>query len=194
MQNPHKPQNMSNLELINLLQRITGLTAFVLLFVQIILGSNMDFWRAKFGSIALKIHIANGLLAYLFIFLHPTLMIAFRYLLYQKIDPIYVFTDACILCDGVYEYYINFGRLAFISVTIAVFAGLFRGYDKFMRLNWRKFHMLNYLAFYFVSIHAYNIGTDSSTKLFVYLFWFFQIVVLYIVLSKLRQLLLKLHS
>lgn len=185
---------MTNLAIINLLQRITGLTAFVLLFIQIVLGSNMDFWRAKFGSIALKIHITNGLLAYFFILLHPTLMIAFRYFLYGKIDPYYVFTDFCVLCEKPYDYYINFGRLALLSVTIAVFAGLFRGANLWMRKNWRKLHILNYLAFYFVSIHSYNIGADSSTKLFIYTFWFFQIVVLCIILSKLRQLLLKLRS
>jgi hypothetical protein len=154
----------------------------------------MDFWRKKFGSNALKIHIANGLLAYLFIFIHPALMIVFRYYLYRKIDPYYVFTDICLLCEKPYDYYINFGRLAFISVTVAVFAGLLRGYDKFMRLNWRKFHSLNYLAFYFVSLHVHFIGTDSTAKLFIYFFWLAQIVVLYIILSKLRQLLLKLHS
>ncbi|EKE06130.1 MAG: hypothetical protein ACD_19C00079G0035 [uncultured bacterium] len=177
---------MTNLELITLLQRITGLTAFVLLFIQIVLGSNMDFLRKRFGSIALKIHTANGLLSYLFIFTHPTLMIAFRHFLYGKIDPYYVFTDLCLLCEKPYDYYINFGRLAFVSVTIAVFAGLSRGYDKFMRLHWRKFHSLNYLAFYFVSLHVHFIGTDSTVKLFTYFFWIAQIVVFYSIINRLR--------
>jgi len=179
---------MLNLEIINLLQRITGLTAFALLFIQIVLGSNMDYFRTKFGNNALKIHIANGFLAYFFIFLHPILMIIFRYFLYGKIDPFYVYVDFCFLCDNKYEYYINFGRLAFLSLTIAVFAGLFRGYNKFMRLHWRKLHALNYLAFYFISIHAYFTGTDSINKTFTFFFWTAQIVVLISIFNRLKSL------
>jgi predicted ferric reductase len=178
---------MPDIQTINLLQRITGLTAFGLLFIQIVLGSNMDFWRTKLGDKALKLHIVNGILTYTFIFLHPILMVLYMYSYSSNFDPFYVYTDFCVLCDGAYEYYINFGRLAFLFTTIAVFAGLFRGMNMWMRQNWRKLHILNYFAFYFVSIHSYNIGSDSSEPLFTYLFWTAQIVVLVSVIKKLKE-------
>jgi len=175
---------MMNIETINLFQRITGLTAFVLLFIQLIFGLNMDFFRSKLGRNALKFHIVNGILTYCFIFLHPLLMVFAMYVGYSSLDPFYVYTDFCLLCDGMYEHYINFGRLAFLFITIAVFAGLFRGVNMWMRKNWRKLHTLNYFAFYFVSIHSYNIGSDSLNKIFIYLFWTAQIVVLMFILKK----------
>lgn len=178
---------MISIEIINLLQRITGLTAFALLFIQLVVGSNMDYFRSKLGEKALKIHIVNGILTYLFILLHPLLMVLMMYVGYSKLDPFYVFVDICVLCDGIYEYYINFGRLAFLFTTIAVFAGLFRGVNMWMRKNWRKLHILNYFAFYFVSIHSYNIGSDSSDPLFTYIFWTAQIVVLVSVVKKLKE-------
>ena len=184
----------NRLLLVNFIQRTLGLMAFGAITFQIILGSNIDYFRSVVKDLALKTHIANGLFSYSLVFIHPVLLIVARYFLYHEIDPFYVYTDLCVLCDGIYEHYINFGRIALYLISIVVIAGLFRGYNKFMRLHWKKFHLLNYVAFYFVSIHAYSLGTDSSTKLFIYLFWFFQIVVSYIVLSKLHQLLLKLRS
>jgi len=169
---------MTNLEIITLLQRITGIIAFSLLTLQIYLSSNRKF---------IKFHMLNGILAYTFIFLHPVLMIVYKYIYSSKFDPFYVFTDICVLCDGVYEYYINFGRTAFYLVTIAVIAVKFRDVNTWLKIHWRKLHMLNYVAFYFVSIHAYNIGTDSSTKLFTYFFWLAQVVVLYRLLLKLKR-------
>lgn len=169
---------MTDLQIINLLQRITGITAFVLLTLQIYLSSSKKL---------IKYHMLNGILAYFFVFLHPVLMIVYRYVMYQKRDPFYVFTDVCILCDGVYEYYINFGRIAFYLITIAVIAVKFRYLSTWLKNNWRKLHILNYVAFYFVSIHAYSLGSDSSNKLFIFLFWVCQAVVLYRLLLKLKK-------
>lgn len=177
-----------NIDTINLLQRITGLTAFALIFIQIVLGSNMDYWKSKFGTWPLKIHTTNGLIAYTFIFLHPLLMVLYVYSYSSNFDPFYVYTDVCLLCDGTYEYYINFGRLAFLSATVAVTAGLFRGANLWMRQNWRKLHILNYFAFYFVSIHSYNVGTDSATNIFQFLFWMAQIVVAGSILKNFKRI------
>lgn len=168
--------------LINTIQRATGLTAFGLLTFQIFLSSNTKF---------IKYHMLNGILAYTFVFIHPILMIVSRYFLYRKIDPFYVYTDVCVLCDGIYEYYVNFGRIAFYLTTTAVIAVKYKNMSSWLKIHWRKLHVLNYLAFYAVSIHAYSLGSDSSTKLFIYFFWFCQIVVLYSILLKLSRLLLK---
>lgn len=171
---------MTNLEIVNLVQRITGIAAFSLITLQIFLSSNRKF---------VKFHMLNGILAYTFIFMHPVLMVVYKYLYSSKLDPFYVFTDVCVLCDGVYEYYINFGRLAFYLLTTAVIAAKFRKISEWLNNNWRKLHILNYVAFYFVSIHAYNIGSDSTTKLFLTFFWLCQIIVAGVIVKRIKGLL-----
>lgn len=172
---------MNNLEIVNLLQRITGITALFLITLHIYLGSSKKF---------LKFHMWNGILAYTFILIHPLLLIVYKYLYISKIDPFYVFTDVCLLCDGKYEYLINFGRLAFYFLTIGVLASYFRNINDWLKINWRKLHILNYFAFYFVSIHSYNIGTDATTKLFLIFFWACQVIVATVIIKKIKSLLI----
>lgn len=170
---------MPDIVTINLIQRITGVTAFVLITLQIFLSSNIKFT---------KLHKLNGILAYTFIFIHPILMILYRYSYSGKFDPFYVYTDLCVLCDGTYEHFINLGRIAFYITTITVITARFKNYlSEWIRNNWRKLHILNYIAFYLVSIHAYNLGSDTSKQWFIYFFWFAQTVVLYAIIKRIRE-------
>lgn len=114
-------------------------------------------------------------------------MIISRYLYNSDFDPFYVYTDACVLCDGIYEHYINLGRIGFYFVTIAVIAAKFKYVNSWLKDNWRKLHLLNYVAFYAVSIHAYNIGTDFSKTIFIYLFWLCQIIVAGVILKRVKS-------
>lgn len=148
---------------VNFFQRILGLAAYTLLFVQVVLGSNMNFWRKHLGGNALKIHISNGLLTYTVVLLHPLAWVVITYFARSRFDPYFPFIDICLLCKSTQEWMINFGRLAFWSVTIAVTAGLLRGYNRFMVSHWRKFHHFNYLAFIFVFVHSIGMGSDVGT-------------------------------
>lgn len=169
---------MTNLEIVNLLQRITGLTAFALITLQIYMSTNRKF---------LKLHMLNGILAYTFVFLHPLLMVVYRYFANHKIDPFYVYTDLCVLCDGTYETYINFGRIAFYLITLTVVTAKFRNISAWVSNNWRKLHIINYVVFYLVSIHAYNVGTDFLSQIFIYLFWFCQAIVAYAIIKRIVE-------
>ena len=178
---------MLNIELINLLQRITGISAFALITLQIFLSTNRKFT---------KLHMLNGILAYIFIFMHPILMVIYRYLYNSQIDPFYVYVDLCVLCDGPYEFYLNLGRVSFWTITLTVITARLRGNMAFITgkkvgewigNNWRKLHLLNYVAFYTVSFHSYNIGTDSVNNLFIYFFWFCQTVVIYSIGKKILE-------
>ena len=160
---------MTNLEIINLMQRVTGIIAFGLVTFQIYLGSR---------KINLRFHMINGLVAYTFVLFHPLLQIINTYVYIGKIDPFYVFTDICFLCQNNLEYFINFGRIGLYLITIAVFAAKFKSIDLWLKTNWKKIHPLNYLAFYSISLHAINIGTDSGNIFFILYFIFCQIVVL----------------
>ncbi len=193
---PYIVYSNSNMELIlsnrfllvNYIQRTLGLMAFGAITFQITLGSNMDYFRKVLAGSALKFHIINGLFTYFLVFSHPLMWIVSNYFLRGRIDIYFPFVDVCLLCKSWLDWVYNFGRLGFWAITIAVSAGLLRGYDKFMRLNWRKFHVLNYFAFYFVSIHAYNLGSDSTIKLFLYFFWACQILVGYSIIKNLRKI------
>ena len=129
----------------------------------------------------------NGIIAYTFVFIHPLLLVFKNYFTYSNFDPFYVFVDACVLCDGIYEYYVNFGRIAFYLITIAVLAVKLRGIIPWLKTNWRKLHILNYLAFYFVSAHAINLGSDSKSVWFIVYFAICQIVVLYSIFNQLKR-------
>lgn len=141
------------------IQRFSGLTAYSLLFIQILLGGFMNFWRSKIGSFALKFHVFNGVLAYVFVLLHVFSMVALRYFGGQGIDPYYVFVDVCVMCPKG-DWGVNLGRIGFWFLTIAVSAGLFRAFNLFMRKNWRELHILNYVVFLVIGIHSLMVGED----------------------------------
>ena len=104
-----------------------------------------------------------------------------------KFDPFYVYTDFCVLCDGTYEHLVNLGRIAFYITTLTVLTAKFKNYlSEWIKNNWRKLHVLNYVAFYLVSVHAYNLGSDTSKPWFIYLFWLCQIIVGIVSVKKIR--------
>lgn len=160
---------MTNIELVNILQRSSGIIALGLLTFQIYLGASRK---------NIKLHMINGILTYFFVFLHPITYLLFRYFAIGKIDPLYVFIDVCVLCQGVYEHYLNLGRIAFYLVTTAVIAVKFKNISSWLKANWRKLHVLNYLAFYIVSVHSILIGTDAKNSVFLAYFIILQIIVL----------------
>ena len=126
-----------SITMLGTIQRILGLTAFCLLFSQIVIGFFMDTLSRKLGDWVFKFHIFEGMLAYFLILLHPWAL---------KLDPFYIFTDFCVLCSSKLELFYTFGRVSFWLVTVVVIAGLFK--------SWRKWHILSYLAFLVISIHS----------------------------------------
>jgi len=147
----------------NIAQRILGLTAFTMLFIQILLGSFMPKLIDKFGGWIFSFHIFQGVLIYTLIFLHPLAMVFHKYFVHQGFDPFYVFTDICFLCQNSFELLYSLGKLAFWFITISVLAGLFRTATPWMRVNWRKLHLLNYVSFMLIAIHSFFLGTDIGT-------------------------------
>lgn len=158
--------------LLNFLQRIIGLMAFTLLFIQIILGSLMEKLVEKLGGWIFKFHITEGIVAYGLILVHPLLL---------KFDPLYVFLGFS--SQGA-EFYYSFGRSAFWLLTVGVAAGLLRT-QPWLQNNWRKFHVLNYVAFFLVWYHSFKVGTDIGTFPFSFFHGPSLVVVSAIVLYKL---------
>ncbi len=156
---------------LNLLLRVSGVFIFTLLFIQIILGAYMGKLTNKFGSWVFKVHAIQGPIIYLLAMIHPFFLLVFNYKLFHTIDPFYIYTQACLLCKTKIELFYTFGRLAFWLLTIGVFAALFRNSEGWLKKNWRKLHILNYVVFFFVAIHGYFLGSDFKIFPLNYFFY-----------------------
>jgi DMSO/TMAO reductase YedYZ heme-binding membrane subunit len=128
---------------INLLQRITGLLVFVLLSVQILLGAFMGKWREKLGVII-----------FLLMLTHLLLFVLLNFKLKGVIDPFYVFTDFCLMCPKLTEFYYTLGRVSFWLMSLTVLAAVLRN-EPWWRKNWRKFHRLNYVVFLLMAAYLF---------------------------------------
>lgn len=148
------------------LLRLLGLLGITLIFVQMVIGVFMNYWRRLFGIWIFRFHITQGLIAYLIILSHPLFYFINNLLAYG-------FSKAIIALMPVFssqrEVMITLGRIAIILLTIAVLSGIFRT-RPFIAKHWRIFHKLNYVVFVLVMIHSYFIGSDSRTIPFVLLY------------------------
>ncbi len=169
--------------LTNFLQRITALIAFSAIFMQIITGAHLSKLSKVFGSWINKFHTFQGIVAYTFVLAHPLLFVFLNFKTRGLVDPFYVFTDFCLLCPRLYELYYSFGRVAFWLISFANLAAIART-ETWWKKNWRKFHILNYLAFFLIAAHAWFSGVEITSTSFVYIFWFGIITVLYTIFRK----------
>jgi len=154
----------NSVTLTNFIQRFLGLGAFTLLFVQLILGGFMEYWTEKLGAWVFSFHIFEGILIYSLALLHPIIFMAYNHYVGLGWNPYAVFINACILCQTPLDFYYTLGMVSFWLLTITVFAGLFRTSSPWMRLNWRKLHVLNYLVFLIVALHGFLTGTDFKVQ------------------------------
>lgn len=154
----------------NVVQRLSGLTIFTLLPLQIVLGAFMTKLTERFGSWIFWFHITQASLIYSLILLHP---VSYMLLLWRAggpFDPFYIFTDYCLICETKQEFYITFGRVSFVLFTMAYLAGKFRTVD-FLRKHWKKFHIFNYLGFFLIAFHANRLGSDIHAPTFYWYYW-----------------------
>jgi hypothetical protein len=152
--------------LTNFIQRIIGLTAFTLLFVQLILGAFMDKLTKRLGGWIFKFHVFEGGLVYTLALAHALFLILLNHYVGIGWDPYRVFINACLLCQTPLEYYYTLGMLSFWLLTVAVFAGLFRKANPWLKANWRKLHVINYAVFLIVGAHGFLIGQDFRAQPF----------------------------
>lgn len=165
---------------VNFFQRILGLVSFTLLFSQIMLGSMMEKWIKLLGGWAYKFHITEGVFTYLVIFLHPFMQTIIDFKSRGLVAAVLTFLPGR-------DLYLNLGKISFLLITLGVLAGYFRT-KPFFRRNWKKFHYLNYFAFFLVAIHSWNLGSDVLAFPFNPFYWLALVLVTY---STLRGLILK---
>jgi hypothetical protein len=152
--------------LTNYIQRILGLTAFTLMFVQIILGAFMDKLEEKLGDWVFRYHVIEGIIIYSLALMHPLTFMIFNHFTGAGWNPYLVFINACLLCRTPIYYYYTLGMISFWLLSITVFAGLFRKATPWLKANWRKLHVMNYAIFLIVGAHGFLIGTDFQYQPF----------------------------
>lgn len=165
---------MLTFETVNLVQRSTAIIALFLLALQI------------YTNTSKKMYIY---LTYLFVFIQPPLILLARYMFRNVRDPFYMYTDLCVLCDGKAEYIINFMRITFYAVSVAVFALIFKNMDKWLMKNYKKFEYLYIIGFYSLSIYLYNTGPLVRPKSFISIFWLCQLIVFISIFKMLPKIL-----
>ncbi len=152
--------------IMNFLQRVTGLSLFVLLFVQIILGAFMPKISEKLGGWVFNFHVFEGRLIYILAILHPISLVLFNHYIGLRLDPFVAFINVCLLCQNLRGYYYTIGIVSFWLLSIAVSAAVLRKTNNWLKMNWRKFHVLNYAVFLLVGAHGFLLGTDFRVQPF----------------------------
>lgn len=167
---------MLTLENINLVQRTVSLIALGLLAVQISLNTNKKLFT---------------FFMYLFVLIQPFFIILARYIFNSDLDPFYMFTDLCVLCGNKAEFTVNFLRIAFYSVTLAVFVPIIKNYDNFLKKYWKYSEVFYYVGFYALSIYVFNSSPLIKSNLFSFYFWGLQAVMFWTIYKRISNLSLR---
>ncbi len=163
---------MLTIENINLIQRTAAIIALGLLSLQIYTKSSKKIFTY---------------FMYLFIFVQPILVVLSRYIFNSDLDPFYMYTDLCVLCDGRGEFIINFLRISFYTVSIAVFIPVFKDWNKFIKSYYNEVSTVAYYAgFYTLAIYLYLSGPLVKSELFNLYFWSCQLLVLFKIFKEIK--------
>lgn len=145
--------------LINYFLRISGILGMTLLFWRIVL--------AQFKAVNKSFLTLTSFAGYGFIFIHPLLHTIYWFKLRNVVDPFYVYTDICGLCDDLPTYATTFGKLAFWTLTATTLWQVTK--VKPAVYKWLKRHhlkYLNYFAFALVTIHSLVLASDSVKQIY----------------------------
>jgi DMSO/TMAO reductase YedYZ heme-binding membrane subunit len=131
--------------------RAFALIGFVLMFYQFVLSARMSFLEHVFTRPNLvKTHRTMGKIGFILVLLHGILMIA---------------TDFADFGALLFTWQKLIGMVALFLLTIGVIAAWFFKQLDFNVKTWRKIHLLAYVAFPLVFVHAITIGLTLRQSL-----------------------------
>ncbi len=155
--------SLDKLFLLNGIQRVAGVLALFLLFVQTIVGAYRGKISQKLGGWVMNFHIWQGRVIYFLVLVHTFSFLLFNFAAQKGFNPFYVFVDFCLLCPTKMELYYSFGRIGFWLLNLTIAAALLRS-NSWWRKNWRYIHILNYPLFFLIAAHAFFVGSDFSLE------------------------------
>lgn len=137
------------------LQRASGLYAFSLIFIAIILGSAMNIVDRFFpADKVFSIHKIVGKSAFTLAIFHPIFLYS-TYLLEHNLNYVLPFLEGSSII------YFYLGILALLLLTVSVGAALLRFK---IGIKWLYIHRINYLIFWLIFFHGLNLGVDTQTS------------------------------
>lgn len=159
--------------------RLVGLTAFFLIFVQVITGSFRAYFSTIFGPNFIKFHITSGIFVLLLILTHPTL---FR--ISQYFDNSFVLKNVFFPhFEDRFSTLTSIGQIGFYLILLTISAALLRK-NKYISKYWFKVHLLNFSVFFILFYHSYNIGTDTALFPLNILWPIMALIILFVVICK----------
>jgi hypothetical protein len=139
---------------------------------------------SRFGGWVAKYHFQQGIIIGTLIFMHPVMLFVERYLSLHILDPFYIFTDVCLLCQNKRDLFLTAGRFGFGLMVTGIIAGKIREWE-WWKENWRYFHWLNYLGFLVIFFHGFKLGTDFHSPFYLPVAYFSLGLVLISVIKRL---------
>lgn len=163
-------------DVIFFLQRASGLYAFSLIFIAIIMGSAMNVVDRFFpADKVFSFHKIVGKSAFTLALLHPIFLYS-TYLSEHNLNFVSPF-----LKGTTNLFYFSMGILALSLLTISVGAALARFR---IGIKWLYIHRLNYLIFWLIFFHGLNLGVDTQTGFARFLFITYGVVVAILTIRK----------
>jgi predicted ferric reductase len=153
---------------IYIMMRPAGHIAFVLIFFQIVLGSNGPALARWLGCSNLApLHRSLGLITLSFVLLHPLLFAWSRSLRANHLEIVATFLPNP--WENYWERMLFIGALGFYLFCLGTMAALFRSHLN--PLCWRIVHSFNYAAFLLAFWHAISIGSETRIFPLQILYW-----------------------
>lgn len=162
-----------NILVVNACLRLAGLVGFSMLFVQLVIGANMNTFTQLIGAKAYRFHIVQGLVFLGLIFAHPLFYSIENTMLLGRLVPFLIPLDF-----SQRELFIGLGRIGFYLFLVTILSAYFRT-KPFFRKKWELLHQINYFLFYFIAAHAFLVGTDTIFNPFKTYFWIALAIVIY---------------
>lgn len=148
--------------------RLFGLYAFVLVWLQVMLGTLRIPLTHLFGTNMLQVHTTSGIFTLIFALTHPLLFYLGNLLSKPSVLPLEALSNY-LGPSAIYGY---FGVVAISLMILTVSAGLLRT-RPFIQKYWRLIHYGNYIIFILAFFHSFLIGTDTRTQPLHTFYYFF---------------------
>lgn len=137
---------------------VVGLTAFTLLWMQLMVGSLMPWLKKLFRGIE-RFHRTQGVFVFLFALGHPGFLVVGI--------GIQAYLSRSFVSSTLVPYLL-LGQIAIILLSLSVLAALMRKVA-WVKRWWRLIHLLNYVTFIFVWLHSWNLGSDIRGSVLEYI-------------------------
>lgn len=145
---------------VNVAVRLLALSAFTLIFTQVITGAVMQPLRKVFRAKHIWFfHRYVGVVAFLLVVAHGTIVLAVG--VFHADGLVVRFLDLWRSYDAAHRAALIFGPVNLALITLTVLTALLM---RMLRKYWRTIHYLNYFVLAIVIFHGLLLGTDTQAS------------------------------